>query len=165
MNIALFAKWLWRFGAHKNAVWWRLIAAKYEEDRLGWSSRMSVGLVGCGVWKGIMLVEEEFFELVKFKVNKDKHRGFSISSMYDTLCHQIHDVSPGICVWNSLIQLKVSFLLWRLWWNRVPTIDNLIRRGMGITNWCCLCISASESSGHLFHHCPWISYLWNYFLD
>lgn len=31
---------------------------------------MPVGPVGCGVWKGIMLVEEEFFERVKFKVNK-----------------------------------------------------------------------------------------------
>lgn len=33
----------------------------------------------------------------------DKDRGFSVSSMYATLCPQIHDASPGICVWNSLI--------------------------------------------------------------
>lgn len=77
----------------------------------------------------------------------DMDRGFSIKSMYDALCPQRPECSSGICGWNPQIQLKVSFFMWRLWWN---TIDNLIRRGMIITNWCCLCISVGELADHLF---------------
>lgn len=88
--------------------------------------------------------------------SKDEDRGFSVTLMYDALCPQKLECSPGICGWNPQIQLKVSFFMWRLWWSRVPTIDNLICRGMIITNWCCLCISDEESSDHLFIHCQWV---------
>lgn len=93
----------------------------------------------------------------------DADKGFLVTSMYDTLCPQNPECSPGICGWNPQIQLKMLFFIWRLCWNRAPTIDNLIRREMVITNWCCLCILVGESSGHLFIHCPWVGPLWDYF--
>ena len=35
-NWALLAKWWWRFGEEKEALWRRLIASKYGKDKWGW---------------------------------------------------------------------------------------------------------------------------------
>lgn len=83
--------------------------------------------------------------------------------MYENLCLRKPKSSPGICAWNPQIQLKVAMFVWKLWWDHAPTIDNLIRRGIAIPNWCCLCISAGESFAHLFLHCPRVYSLWSYF--
>lgn len=80
MNSTLLIKWLWRFGIEINAMWRRLIAAKYGEDGLGWSSGMLVGPVGCGAWNDIMLVMEDFFRLVKFKVKKGNRVCFGMDA-------------------------------------------------------------------------------------
>lgn len=73
--------------------------------------------------------------------------------------------SPGKCVWNNLIPLKISFFLWELWRDRAPTINNLLARGLIIPNWCSMCKSDAESLGHLFIHCSWVSHIWRFFLD
>lgn len=38
MNKALLGKWIWRFGEDQEALWKRVITAKYGEDLLGWIS-------------------------------------------------------------------------------------------------------------------------------
>lgn len=37
----------------------------------------------------------------------------------------------------------------------MSTIDNLIRRGMVLPNWCCLCKENVDSVGDTFIHCIW----------
>lgn len=95
--------------------------------------------------------------------NLDSENGFIVRSMYGALSPPTVCSYPGVCVWNSLIPLKVLFL-WELWWDRALTVDNLIARGMVISNWCCLCKSVAESSGHLFIHCPWVVSFWSFLL-
>lgn len=84
----------------------------------------------------------------------NEEKSFSVKSMYDALRPQVLLVCPYKFIWNPLIPSRASFLIWELWWDRAPTTDNLIRRSMMITNWCCLCKSEGESVGHLFIHCP-----------
>lgn len=48
---------------------------------------------------------------------------------------------------------KATLLLWKLWWNRIPTLDNLLRRGLILPNWCCLCMDNVESVDHSFLQC------------
>lgn len=88
-----------------------------------------------------------------------------MSSMYGSLCPLAESMNPGICVWNKRVPLKISFFMWELWWDRVPTIDKLRTRGLIIPNRCCLCGVATESSEHLFLHCPWVEPLWVFFLS
>lgn len=90
-------------------------------------------------------------------------KGVFLSNLYEELGSPSHDLFQGECVWNSNIQTKAYFLLWKLWWNRIPTIDNLVRRGMVLFNWCCLCKEDAESSDHIFLHCVWTSTFLNYF--
>lgn len=94
----------------------------------------------------------------------DEEKGFSVRSMYDGLRFSAHHSSPGECLWNPLIQIKVSFLMWELWWNRVSAIVNLIRNGMYISNMCCLCMADEESASHLFLHYPWMRGFWDHLL-
>lgn len=95
---------------------------------------------------------------------RDRQNDFLVKSMYEVLV-----VPPGISfshklIWSNFILSKVSFLLWKLWWNRAPTIDNLIHRGMIIPNRCCMCTSDGESVNHLFIHCKLVHTIWMYFL-
>lgn len=41
----------------------------------------------------------------------DEEKGFSVRFMYDGLHASTHHFFPGECVWNSLIQIKVSFMM------------------------------------------------------
>lgn len=84
----------------------------------------------------------------------EEEEGFSIKSMCEALGSPSHLSFPRECVWDSHVQSKFSFLLWEVWWNRIPMIDNLRRRGIILPNWCCLCKGDEESVDHIFLHCP-----------
>jgi hypothetical protein len=43
---------------------------------------------------------------------------------------------------------------------RIPTIDNLGRRGFTLVNWCCLCKKNEEIINHFLIHCEYTSDLW-----
>lgn len=93
-------------------------------------------------------------------------KGFTVKSMYEIISTQSQKSLSKTSIWNPQIQLKVSFFVLKLWWDLAPTVDNLIRRGLIIIpNRCCLCLSAAESSSHLFLHCHWVMSMWNYFLS
>ncbi|XP_074278284.1 uncharacterized protein LOC141601876 [Silene latifolia] len=44
--------------------------------------------------------------------------------------------------------------------NRLPTVDNLCKRGMVLVNRCALCESAAETAGHLFFECSFSAEVW-----
>jgi hypothetical protein len=65
-------------------------------------------------------------------------------------------------VWSPLIPLRLSTLAWRLLQNRLPTKENLRRRGINI-NSSIRCVggcSEFESVEHLFFNCPILSMAW-----
>lgn len=92
----------------------------------------------------------------------DSEQGFSVKSMYLASLTPASDPFPNKFIWNHLVSSKVSFLLWELWRDKAPTIDNLIRRGLIMPNWCCSYKADGDSSRHLFVHCPIATALWNY---
>ncbi|GMP72532.1 hypothetical protein CsSME_00030528 [Camellia sinensis var. sinensis] len=85
---------------------------------------------------------------------------FSVSSYYRVLAHVEEVVFPWKCVWVLGTPSKVAFFVWTAMLGRVLTLDNLIRCGHILVNWCCLCCGAVESMDHLFIHCPVSSPLW-----
>ncbi|XP_074315598.1 uncharacterized protein LOC141651801 [Silene latifolia] len=46
--------------------------------------------------------------------------------------------------------------------NKLPTIDNLVHRGLHLINICVLCCQHSEDIHHLFFLCPFSSKVWIY---
>ena len=74
---------------------------------------------------------------------------------------QVHDFASN-APWHKNVPLKVSICPWRLFHNRWPTNDNLVRRGV-ISNDNQLCVSGcgqQETIDHLIIHCNIFGELW-----
>lgn len=64
-------------------------------------------------------------------------------------------------IWKLNVLSKVKVFLWRLSYNRLPTKDNFLRRGMDISNLCVFCQASSEDCLHVFWTCPFVKYMWH----
>jgi hypothetical protein len=65
-------------------------------------------------------------------------------------------------IWKSGVPSKVSALSWQLLLDRIPTRDNLRRRGVIQTedSSCPICHEVVESANHLFLHCRYAARVW-----
>jgi hypothetical protein len=70
-------------------------------------------------------------------------------------------VWPGI-VWRSCIPPSHSFTFWRLMHGKLPTDENLQRRGCSLVSVCALCFATVETSVHLFLECDFSLHLWRW---
>jgi len=69
-------------------------------------------------------------------------------------------------LWNKHVPLKVVLFAWRLFRDRLPTKDNLLRRGV-IPLDSRLCVAGCnsvETSSHLFLHCSTFGLVWQLLL-
>ena len=64
-------------------------------------------------------------------------------------------------VWKAKVPSRVAFFLWTTTLGKILTIDNLRKRRVIITDWCCMCKAGGESANHLLLHCPVAGELWN----
>jgi hypothetical protein len=67
-NQALMGKWLWRYATEREALWHKIIKAKYEDQDGGWCSKEVSGPYGVGLWKHIRRGWGIFSEGVRFEV-------------------------------------------------------------------------------------------------
>ena len=57
-------------------------------------------------------------------------------------------------VWNRLVPIKIRICFWRARIDRLPTKNNLIKRGLNnIDDVCALCTEENETSDHVFVSC------------
>lgn len=65
-------------------------------------------------------------------------------------------------IWEKEIPLRVSFLIWKIWFQRVPIREVLFRNRIvaySVKYWCCS-DSEQETFDHLFVACPDSNYMW-----
>ena len=91
-----------------------------------------------------------------------------MSSVYQQLTTQAEaeppDVTTGDLIWHKQVPLKVSIFAWQLLRDRLPTKNNLLRRGV-IDAEAVMCVTGcglEESAPHLFIHCPTFGTLWQH---
>lgn len=65
-------------------------------------------------------------------------------------------------IWNKAIPPSKSQLMWRILLDKMPTDDQLIKRGCSFPSICSLCTLSSESSFHLFMECNFAVQIWNW---
>jgi hypothetical protein len=53
IQVLLLGKWLWRYATEREALWYKVIKEKYEEQDGGWCSKEVCGTFGVGLWKHI----------------------------------------------------------------------------------------------------------------
>jgi hypothetical protein len=102
--------------------------------------------------------------------NPDVVGGFSVKTLYIHLervlvPHAILSHSAQFVfkhIWKTAVPSKVCVLAWQLVLDKIPTRENLCRRGIltNDANVCLLCNGVAESTRHLFLHCPFASAVW-----
>jgi hypothetical protein len=94
----------------------------------------------------------------------DPDHGYTVRGSYNYLTNtdDIVDRSSIDDVWHKHIPSKVSLMVWRLLRNRLPTKDNLGRRGILASTElaCSVGCDSSETATHLFLHCTLATNLW-----
>ena len=67
-NEALLGKWLWTFGYEREALWRRVIRAKYGAEEGDWCSNFVLGSYGVSLWKTIVVVGLLFLTTFSFRL-------------------------------------------------------------------------------------------------
>jgi len=90
---------------------------------------------------------------------------FSVKSAYSLLVqHQTHEATDNAfgLLWQSKATPKILVTAWRILLDRLPTNDNLIRRGIQVISpLCALCGLSGESSQHVFLECAQAQRVWS----
>jgi len=92
-------------------------------------------------------------------------KAFSVRSLYNFLTLQPPAELPddASSIWHKDVPLKVVLFAWRLFRDRLPTKDNLLRQGV-IHFDSRLCVAGCgtvETSHHLFLHCNFFGTVWH----
>ena len=67
-NSALLGKWLWRHEMERDALWRKVIEAKYGDEGGGWCTKPVLGTYGVSVWKSIRSGWLDFSKFLWFDV-------------------------------------------------------------------------------------------------
>ena len=65
-------------------------------------------------------------------------------------------------LWQSFVPPRVSCTAWKILNGKIPTHDQMQKRGFILASRCELCKSNGESSSHVFIHCQFTSLLWKW---
>jgi mannosylglycoprotein endo-beta-mannosidase len=139
------------------ALTWRRHLFQWEEER--------VNLLLASLENVLLTVDEDDWE---WSLNPGD--GFSVKSAYDALVGikdvvTLSDYELKIFsnIWESPAPSKVVAFSWKLLYDRLPTKDNLLRRGVlpfGSGENCVWCGFSPETSNHLFLHCSMAHKVW-----
>lgn len=147
----------------------------FDMCQLGWGEEGEAWRWRLFAWEEEMVGELMLLlHNVTLQVNKDDRwlwtfetsHAFSVRSVYNFLTVQ-PPIATSVVVsslWHMDVLLKVVLFTWRLFWDRLPTKDNLFRRGVIDYNFmeCVVGCGSVESSAHLLLHCNCFGSVWHF---
>lgn len=89
---------------------------------------------------------------------------FGVSSFYNHIASHnstTRSVFPAKMIWKANTPPRISFFAWEACKDRILTINNLMTRGIILTNSCFLCKNNTETCNHLLLWCPIMYFLWS----
>jgi len=108
----------------------------------------------------ITLSEVELPDQLNWTMATDGHLTNKLA--YSCFAGQHQSVPWASWLWNSHIPPTRAFITWRLIHNKIPTDENLRKRGCHIVSICCFCLQNAESSNHIFFECRVTTRLWEW---
>ncbi|XP_071928062.1 uncharacterized protein [Coffea arabica] len=88
---------------------------------------------------------------------------FSVKDGWEALrCRRNLSLVDGF-IWNKILPLKISFLVWKVLRNLIPVEVNLQKRGIMMASRCSYCSLQEESLNHLFLGGPVAEQVWSFF--
>ena len=87
---------------------------------------------------------------------------FSVKSAWELVRSRRTVTLWGKGIWDQFLPTKISFFLWRMLWNRLPTDDRIVGMGFQMPSQCCCCAfnCQSENIKHLLFDGEWARYHW-----
>jgi len=143
-------------GSWEDGGWnWRL---SWRRSRFAWESVMEEDLLNLIIGKS--LCKDRKDALIW---NEEQDGVFSVKFAYLVLCSQANNDLQDIfsSLWKATTVPKALYTAWRILIGRLPTFDNLIRRGLAISSpLCVLCKETQETTQHLFLECAYAQRVW-----
>ncbi|XP_022001679.1 uncharacterized protein LOC110899108 [Helianthus annuus] len=100
-------------------------------------------------------------EVDNWKWKDTKDGLFKVSSAKRLMSNDTSGTCRSMVKWKGWTPLKCKILVWRALLNRVPTVVELIKRGVNILDTACsLCHSDLETALHLFTGCIFSHEVW-----
>ena len=93
-NSTLLAKWLWRYGLENDALWRRVIGAKYGNEWGGWCTKSMSGAYSVCLWKFIQSGWGNFSKFIQYEVGD----GTRVKFWDDVWCrdHPLKEAFPDL---------------------------------------------------------------------
>ncbi|MQM22137.1 hypothetical protein Taro_055185 [Colocasia esculenta] len=89
-----------------------------------------------------------------------KHGMFSTKEVWSRLRYQHQKVGWADWVWKAPTVQRFSLTCWQAVMHKLPTHNNLRKRGMIIPSRCILCCNAEECEDHIFFQCSYSIEIW-----
>jgi hypothetical protein len=150
--------------------------AVVSDNQIGWNLRWRRCLFS---WEeDLLLCFLQSLEQTRLNSNSDlwlwkpdSDGDFTVKSTYSLLFREVYlevEYEDNVKrvfrhLWRSPAPSKLIAFSWQLIHNRIPTRDNLARRGIirgADPRVCVLCSNSMETSSHLFLHCHFASGVW-----
>ncbi|KAJ9555157.1 hypothetical protein OSB04_009771 [Centaurea solstitialis] len=163
LNLALLLKWRWREKTEPNATWNKVVKCCYGRARSGSASNYNRG-----VWNSILGVEKELLDM-GINMNNfwkpkedgsgwiwelDSSKEYTVKSMRKLIDGVMLPMADAKTEWIRWVPSKCNIFLWRTLSNRLPTRDNLQKRGVEIPSMDCpICHTEPECLNHLMLSC------------
>ncbi|KAJ9560212.1 hypothetical protein OSB04_005372 [Centaurea solstitialis] len=163
LNLALLLKWHWREKTEPNAMWNKVVKCCYGRTRSGGASNYNHG-----TWNSIFGVEKDLVDLginvgnlLKPKEDGsgwvwelDPSNEYTVKSMRKLIDGVMLPTADTKTEWIRWVPNNCNIFLWRTLYNRLPTRDNLQKRGVEISSVDCpICHTELECLNHLMLSC------------
>jgi hypothetical protein len=113
-------------------------------------------------WSNCIGINHKGGRFLVFQVGRSIFGYFHIY-LYKSNFSLLHLLGTIAKVWNSWVSSKVIVFSWQALLGRLPTRENLVRRGVvleGPIAGCVLCGEGRETEDHLFASCPTTWEVW-----
>jgi hypothetical protein len=90
-----------------------------------------------------------------------KRKIFEVKSYYKLKVNLEPVDGPWKIIWKSKVPPRVAFFTWTAVLEKILTMDNLLKKNIIVTEWCCMCKTSGESIDHLSLHCEVAIKVWN----
>ncbi|KAL9675160.1 hypothetical protein QQ045_003361 [Rhodiola kirilowii] len=182
INDAFTLKQCWRMLSKPDSLLSRIYKGRYWANTDFWNARE--GSRPSHVWRGICKVKH----ILKEGLVRNQQDGnvswrlsssgeFTVKSAYNLVkmireevegsCGSTSDNRQAIKFWKLLWRLdlpnKAKMVGWRLFYNRLPDAQNLVRRGCELDTRCVFCSLKGETALHTLKDCWWTRVFWDRF--
>ncbi|XP_074298710.1 uncharacterized protein LOC141629635 [Silene latifolia] len=158
-------KWICKLLFRPNSIWVQWTKAYLLKGSNIWQASHSVSY--SWYWNNVIKMKDLLIsragsqgQALQWLLACSGPNSFSSALMYKLIRTHTSLVPWWQLVHDSACVPKHSFIGMLVMDNKLPTVDNLVHRGLHMVNRCVLCCTQEENAMHLFFHCSYSQAVW-----